>query len=235
MKKTHLLSALLALVLGAASAQSAAPTLPDSTFASSLKQLAASGVKITLLNAAGQTVATISADGTLSLVKGFTLADATTVKAGSVTYTLATRATASGTLFVSYQGTNGPKVTLPLIAAVNRDAAAARAAAARQNAAKASSAASKPAASTAKPAATAPDTAGKPSTTGAGAAQNGLTNPSAATGATNSETGVAAAAAGAGNAQVSTQPAQVSTQPAQTPAQPAQVQAPSVPAPAQPP
>ena len=148
MNKTHLLSALLALVLGAASARSTAPTLPDGTFASSLKQLASSGVKITLLNAEGKTVATISTDGTLSLVEGFTLADATTVKAGSV----------------SYQGANGPKVTLPLIAAINRDAAAARAAAARQNAAKTSSAASsaKPTNTTAKPAARTakPDTAG---------------------------------------------------------------------------
>lgn len=127
---------LLSAALSLASAQTTTPTSDVAGQALvSLVQLVHSGEVITLLDAKGKPVATVTAGGTLELVAGATLSSATTVSlkgsAVTATYALATRATASGTLFVTQTNPQGHTLTLPLIAAVNRAAAAARSEAAR--------------------------------------------------------------------------------------------------------
>ncbi|WP_407542993.1 hypothetical protein Q0M94_25290 (plasmid) [Deinococcus radiomollis] len=111
-----------------------APAAPAQTVSAdvlhSLEQLIASGVTVTLLDAKGQLVATVTADGTLKLASGALLSNATTVsvksESGTTTYALATRATASGTLFVTEKNPQGHVLTLPLTAAINRAAAPGR-------------------------------------------------------------------------------------------------------------
>ena len=127
MRLNLFLPALLALTLGVALADDAAPSTPStpSPFASSLKQLASSGTVITLLaevNGQSTVVATVNPDGTLNVTGD--LQSATTVRVGDTTYTLAAKVTGGGTLFVTLTTAQGTTQTLPLIAAVQRAAAA---------------------------------------------------------------------------------------------------------------
>ena len=162
---------LLTATLSLASAQTTAPTPKiDGQVSESLKQLVRSGEVITLLDAKGKLIATVTADGTLKLEAGATLSSATTVSvkdtAVTTTYVLATRATSSGMLFVTQTNPQGHTITIPLVAAINRTAAAARAAAARPDDAGKPDDADKPD-DAGKPAdAGKPDDAGKPADAG---------------------------------------------------------------------
>jgi hypothetical protein len=136
MRLTLLLPALLALTLGTALADDAAPS-PQNNFASSLKHLVSSGTVITLLatvNGQSTVVATVNPDGTLNVTGD--LQSATDVKVGDTTYTLAAKVTGGGTLFVTSTNAQGATVTLPLVAAINQATAAAKSEAKKSDAKK---------------------------------------------------------------------------------------------------
>lgn len=129
MRLTLLLPALLVLAVGTANAEAAAP-IQQTTFASSLKQLASTGTVVTLLaliDGQPTVVATLNPDGTLNVIGD--LQSATTVQVGDVTYTLAAKVTGGNTLFVTTTNARGITVTLPLVAALHQAAAPGKSAA----------------------------------------------------------------------------------------------------------
>lgn len=198
MRLNLFLPALLALTLGVALADDAAPSTPStpSPFASSLKQLASSGTVITLLaevNGQSTVVATVNPDGTLNVTGN--LRSATTVRVNDTTYTLAAKVTGGGTLFVTMTTAQGTTQTLPLIAAVQRAAAAGKSETAPRG--PATSAAAQKAAEKEKEKAAEKAEKEKPASTGAE-----VETPEASTGASN-----AAPEAGSGSDHAKTPPA----------------------------
>ena len=198
MRLNLFLPALLALTLGVALADDAAPSTPStpSPFASSLKQLASSGTVITLLaevNGQSTVVATVNPDGTLNVTGD--LRSATTVRVNDTTYTLAAKVTGGGTLFVTMTTAQGTTQTLPLIAAVQRAAAAGKSETAPRG--PATSAAAQKAAEKEKEKAAEKAEKEKPASTGAE-----VETPEASTGASN-----AAPEAGSGSDHAKTPPA----------------------------
>ena len=100
--------------------------VPAAHLPSALAELVRAGGSITLTDAQGHTVATVSADGTVKVTNGMTLSNATSVsvKQGTTTtsYLLAVRANNSGQLFVTATNAAGHTQVIPLVAAVNRAA-----------------------------------------------------------------------------------------------------------------
>ena len=100
--------------------------VPAAHLPSALAELVRAGGSITLTDAQGRTVATVSADGTVKVINGMTLSNATSVsvKQGTTTtsYLLAVRANNSGQLFVTATNAAGHTQVIPLVAAVNRAA-----------------------------------------------------------------------------------------------------------------
>ncbi|MFC4454827.1 hypothetical protein [Deinococcus sonorensis] len=135
----HLLMFTAVLALGLVQAQTATPSTPStpetpstpddasSTSLSSLTHLVAAGSVVTLVGADGALIATLQADGTLKLEAGASLSSATRVSVTrgttSATYTLAAKVSAGGPLFVSVTNAQGKAQVIPLVAAINRDAA----------------------------------------------------------------------------------------------------------------
>lgn len=141
MRKTlYLSTALLLVSLGVAGAQTSTDPEPEppptpltqvsAEALLSLSQWVKSGGTVELLNAAEQVVATVNADGTLTLAQGAQLEAVTSVKVSSGeasnTYALVAKATGGGMLFVTHTNAQGKTQTVPLVAAINRAAAAAR-------------------------------------------------------------------------------------------------------------
>ena len=91
-----------------------------------LAELVRAGGSITLTDAQGHVVATVNADGTVKILTGMTLSNATSVsvKQGATTtsYLLAVRANNSGQLLVTTTNAEGHTQVIPLVAAVNRAA-----------------------------------------------------------------------------------------------------------------
>ena len=93
---------------------------------SALAKLVQAGGSITLTDAQGKVVATVSADGTVKVTTGMALSNATSVsvKQGATTtsFPLAVRVNNSGQLFVTATNAEGRTQVIPLVAAVNRAA-----------------------------------------------------------------------------------------------------------------
>ncbi|WP_019584767.1 hypothetical protein [Deinococcus apachensis] len=139
--KNYMMTVLAAATLGVAAAQIATtPTtnvaLPGTIPASvtrtqddGVQAFLKSGGQVQLLGADGAVIGTLNADGTVALVSGATLADARTVRvtppAGqgdATTYTLARDLSKPGAIKFEVMGPNGKTLSLPLSAAVNRQA-----------------------------------------------------------------------------------------------------------------
>ncbi|AFZ66932.1 hypothetical protein [Deinococcus peraridilitoris] len=184
MKKLVTITAALVLAFGAASAQTT-ETSTSTALSSYLKALVASGATVTLLDESGAETTDLSLAKQVSVTYG---------ENNTQTYDITKVNAESGMVFVTYKG-----LTLPLIAVVNREAAAQRSTAAKA-AAEAKAAEAKAKAASAKPSG-----AGKPTTAGADAATSGLSNTNAATGTEHSAGGMDHATSGSGNATVSTE------------------------------
>lgn len=111
--------------------QSIVPTpvpapVPAARLPSALAELVRAGGSITLTDAQGHAVATVSADGTVKVTNGMLLSNATSVsvKQGTTitSYPLAVRVNNSGQLFVTTTNAEGHTQVIPLVAAVNRAA-----------------------------------------------------------------------------------------------------------------
>jgi len=99
--------------------------MPAAHLPAALMELMRAGGTITLTDAKGPTVATVTQGGTLKLAAGMTLAEATavSVKQGATTtsFPLASRAS-GGQRFVTVANAEGRTQVIPLVAAVNRTA-----------------------------------------------------------------------------------------------------------------
>ena len=90
---------------------------------SALAELVRRGGSITLQDAQGHTVATVNADGSVTLSAGMTLgnASAVSVKVGNTTvsYPLGTRVDSGGQLLVTRKNADGRTQVVPLVAAIS--------------------------------------------------------------------------------------------------------------------